>query len=75
MIINQISNHRSDILYFLNATEKNEQHIFFLNNETSTTILKHILQETLTSLSLISFSFTVSLSKPLSYIMIPLKGG
>lgn len=22
MIINQISNHRSDILYFLNATEK-----------------------------------------------------
>lgn len=30
MIINQISNHRSDILYFLNATEKNKQHIFFL---------------------------------------------
>lgn len=28
MIINKISNHRSDILYFLNATEKT--YIFFL---------------------------------------------
>lgn len=47
MIINQISNHRSDILYFLNATEKNEQHIFFfkqrnINNDIKTHFARNI---------------------------------
>lgn len=37
MIINQISNHRSDILYFFNATEKNKQHNFFFLIRMNTT--------------------------------------